>query len=394
MKVAMYWHNGRSLGHTAEMAKISNVLTKEFSETYFAGISGAFKGLDMLPSRVDMFKLPSFSNYDRKSGWDYIGNQGLPVETLFNLRKELIYCYLKTYRPDVFMVNHIPAGLYNELFPGLKLCEKNLKILTLRGILFDKDKTEREYFIGDTAKLLINNYDSILVHIDPKVFSLEENYNIPIEIKRKIRYTGYLNFKCSLNKSEARDEIAIPQDEKIIVASMAGGQGAIDIWKKIVESLKENQEFFDKCYLITGPYLEYESKKILYEIEKEFRKICVLEYVSNMQTWMTAADLFIGAAGSSMLGEIISTSCNAIVIPRQVREIEQHVHAVELAKRGIVRMSSLEETLNGRLKKVVFEALNEPIDSEKHNLEINGLKKYPKLVQGLYKELKGYEGNW
>ena len=83
MKIAMYWHNGRSLGHTAEMAKITKTLVESFSNTYMAGISGAFKGLDMLPSKVDIFKLPSFSNYDRKAGWSYIGNQGLPVEILF-----------------------------------------------------------------------------------------------------------------------------------------------------------------------------------------------------------------------------------------------------------------------------------------------------------------------
>ena len=95
MKMAMYWHNGRSLGHTAENAKIANALVKDFENTFFAGLSGAFKGLDMLPSRVDMFKLPSFSNYDRKEGWNYMGNQGLPVGSLFKLRAKLLYDYLE-----------------------------------------------------------------------------------------------------------------------------------------------------------------------------------------------------------------------------------------------------------------------------------------------------------
>ena len=60
MKIAMYWHNGRSLGHTAEMAKITKTLVESFSNTYMAGISGAVKGLGMLTSKVDIFKLPSF----------------------------------------------------------------------------------------------------------------------------------------------------------------------------------------------------------------------------------------------------------------------------------------------------------------------------------------------
>lgn len=394
MKIAMYWHNGRSLGHTAEMAKITKSLVGSFPNTYLAGISGAFKGLDMLPSKVDMFKLPSFSNYDRKAGWDYTGNQGLSVETLFELRKKLIYDYLEVYMPDIFMVNHIPNGLYNELIPTLSLPKKDLRILTLRGILFDKEKTEKEYFTGDSAKLIEKYYDNIFVHIDPDIFALEDNYDIPNSIKEKICYVGYLSPHFTLNKTESRNELGIPQDKKIIVASMAGGQGALNIWKKIIEALNTNKEYFDKCYLITGPYLEYESKKILHEIQNVNPKLCVLEYVPNMQTWMTAADLFIGAAGSSMLGEIISTSCNAIVIPRQVREIEQYTHSCELFKRGILRMSSLEDTLNGKLNYLIYDALKEPLDSSRHNININGLEKYPGLIQKKYKELKQYAAEW
>lgn len=394
MKIAMYWHNGRSLGHTAEMAKITKTLVESFSNTYMAGISGAFKGLDMLPSKVDIFKLPSFSNYDRKEGWSYIGNQGLPVEILFELRKKLIYDYLNIYMPDIFMANHLPNGLYNELIPALDLLKNSLKILTLRGILFDKEKTEKEYFSGEASKILKNYYDSIIVHIDPNIFALEDNYDIPDYIKEKIHYVGYLSPKFTLNKLESRNELGIPQNQKVIVASMAGGQGALNIWKKIIEALHTNRGHFDICYLITGPYLEYESKMILKKIGQDIPQICVMEYVSNMQTWMTASDLFIGAAGSSMLGEIISTSCNAIVIPRQIREIEQYIHSYELSKKGLLRVSSLKETYEGKLEKLILEAIKEPIDSSKHNINIDGLKNYPSLIQRKYEEVKGYEAKW
>lgn len=393
MKIAMYWHNGRSLGHTAENAKIANSLVSDFPNSYFAGISGAFKGLDMLPSRVDMFKLPSFSNYDRKEGWNYMGNQGLPVDSLFKLRAKLIYDYLECYEPNVFMVNHIPNGLYDELLPSLELPHNNLRILTLRGILFDKEKTEREYFKGDAEELLRQYYDDIIVHIDPSIFSLEENYDIPEDIKRKIHYVGYLSPHFSLSKEECRNDLKLEQNKRVIIASMAGGQGAFDIWLKIYEALSLCEESFDECYFITGPYLEFESKHKLKCIQNTNSKIKVIEYVSNMQKWMTASDLFIGAAGSSMLGEIISTSCNAIVIPRQVREIEQYVHSCELSKYGIVRMSSLTETIEGKLNSLIPTALSSPLDSSKHNIQINGLKNYSHLIQSLYEEKCGkYEG--
>lgn len=394
MKIAMYWHNGRSLGHTAENAKIANALVNEYSNAYFAGLSGAYKGLDMLPSRMDIFKLPSFSNYDRKEGWNYVGNQGLPVDSLFKLRAKLIYTYLECYEPNVLMVNHIPNGLYDELLPALELPHNNLRILTLRGVLFDKEKTEREYFKDEPAKLLTDYYDDIIVHIDPDIFSLEDNYSIPACIKEKIHYVGYLSPQFSLGKDECRKAIGLDTEKKIIVASMAGGQGALDIWMKIYEALDTCDDLFDECYFITGPYLEYESKIQLRNIQENDHRIKVIEYVSEMQKWMAASDLFIGAAGSSMLGEIISTPCNAIVIPRQVREIEQYVHSCELSKRGIVRMSSLAETMDGKLNSIIPIAIKEPLNSSKHNIQINGLKIYPSLLKSLYEAKCGKDETW
>jgi len=263
MRIAMYWHNGRSLGHTAEVAKISSALANDMPESYFSGISGAFKGLDMLPDKVDVFKLPSYTNYDNEDSWNYTGKQGLPISELFKLRSKLICTYMSSYKPDIFLVNHIPNGLYDELVPTLNLRRPGLRVLTLRGILFDREKTEREYFRGSTAKLVMDHYDCIIVHIDPIVFSIEENYWIPAELKNRLKYLGYLTPPCSLTQNCAKKQLGIENNGRIVVASMGGGQGAMSIWEKILASLTVNKHQFDECYFITGPYLEHEHKAAL-----------------------------------------------------------------------------------------------------------------------------------
>ena len=64
LRVALYWHNGRSLGHTAESAVLAHALVPTISNLAIAGITGASKGLDMFPTSMDIVKLPSFRNYD------------------------------------------------------------------------------------------------------------------------------------------------------------------------------------------------------------------------------------------------------------------------------------------------------------------------------------------
>lgn len=50
-KVVMYWHNGRSLGHTAEVAKISKKIEEVYKDWPMVGLTGAYKGLDLLSKK-------------------------------------------------------------------------------------------------------------------------------------------------------------------------------------------------------------------------------------------------------------------------------------------------------------------------------------------------------
>lgn len=380
MKITMYWHNGRSLGHTAEVAKISHAIELGMPDDYLVGVSGAYKGLDMLADKMDIVKLPGFANYDKLSGWNYTGKQGMKPEQLFKCRSELIDCFIKNYQPDLFIVNHVPYGLYDELRPALERPTSGKRILTLRGILFDREKTNREYFKGDAAKWIMEKYDALFVHIDPNIFSIEDNYDIPSELRNKIQYTGYLACKNEMNKKEARLKLGIDNEKKIIVASMGGGQGAIDIWLNIIKGLGDNEKEYDEAYLITGPYLEKEDYLVLQKNEFENKKIKVINYVNNMQEWMIACNLFIGAAGSNMIGEVLATNCNTILIPRQVREIEQHLHSKILSEKGIVRMCELSDVLEGKITNVITEAMREPIH-EKHSILMNGLDRYTDYIK-------------
>lgn len=375
MRITMYWHNGRSLGHTAEVAKISHAISKGMPDDHLVGISGAYKGLDMLSDKMDIVKLPGFANFDKLSGWNYTGKQGMQPEELFKCRSELLNCFMRNYEPDLFMVNHVPYGLYDELKPTLELPKKGKRLLTLRGILFDREKTNREYFKGDAEKWINEKYDALFVHIDPNIFSLEENYDIPKELAEKIQYTGYLTCKSDITKEQARNMLGLDSDKHIVVASMGGGQGAIDIWKNVLEALKCNADAYDEAYVITGPYLEQEDYDFLKECESSVKGLNVIKYTNNMIAWMKACDLFIGAAGSNMIGEVLATECNSILIPRQVREVEQHVHSRILSDKGIVRMCELKDVLDGELTKLVNKALSDPICG-KNDIQMNGLDRY------------------
>ena len=184
------------------------------------------------------------------------------------------------------------------------------------------------------------------------------------------------NYHKNLNKLSIRNELELNPDEKIIVCSMGGGQGAKEIWNKIIESLLVNKKYFDKAIIITGPYFEEKHYNIIKSLEKDKKWLQIIKYVPNMEKWMKSSDLFIGAAGSNMIGEILANDINAIVIPRQVRECEQLIHSNILENMGYVRKCTMEELSNNKLEELLKCALLNPI-VKKNQLLMNGVNQYP-----------------
>lgn len=379
--IVMYWHNGRSLGHTAESSKIANgILQSKEENLHIVGLTGAKHGLDLFDERVDIVKMPGFKNFDTDTGYHEESLQGMDISKLFNLRAQMAKLFLETYNPDYLLVNHTFKGMKNELVDSLNSF-RNEKILTLRGVLFDKNKTENEFFSGEGKKYLEDIYSKIIVNIDPSIFSLEENYNIPPAIKKKLVYAGYLNKRKIVNKAVIRNKLNIDIDEKVIVANMGGGQGAMYIWENLIKALIKISPHFDKVIVFTGPYLEKENFITLKSISDRYEWLIVQEYTSRLEEYMAASDLFIGAAGSNTINEVISSNINSVLIPRQIRESEQDIHSEVLRNKGFIRKIKLEDIADINLvSHEIYLGLVSPLQISNDSLLLDGASRYLKLL--------------
>lgn len=381
MKIAMYWHNGRSLGHTAEVAKISKGLVNAISSISVLGVTGAHNGLDMLPKEMEIVKLPGFENFDTDMGLLFTNKLGFEREKLFNLRSQILSLTLHEYQPEYLLVNHEPYGLDYEMRDSLTMLKNTKRILTLRGIIYGAEDTNRDYFSTQTAKWIEEHFDSIFIHIDPNIFSLEDYYKIPPSIVSKMHYVGYLEKPYYMSKKEARRKLNLNESDKVIVASMGGGQGAYKIWIEIIKALKSNVNFFSKVICITGPYLEESAYTMLSKELYLGMDILFIRYTSDMKIWMKASDLFIGAGGANMLSEILAVGCNSIVIPRQISESEQLIHSSILSQKGYIRMCTLSDVYSGGLIEKIIIALQQPIFRNACEVLMNGAENYYKLLE-------------
>lgn len=380
MKIAMYWHNGRSLGHTAEVSKISKGIVNSGISDALLGVTGAYNGLDMLPKEMEIVKLPGFKNYDTEEGLLFTNRLGFDRRQLFTLRSQLLELMLCEFQPDVLLVNHEPYGLDKEMEKSIKTLKRTRCILTLRGVIYGAEETNRDYFYGETAKWIDMHYDSIIVNSDPNIFCLQDYYKIPYSISKKIKYVGYLESHSKISKEMARKELGLDIHDKVIVVSMGGGQGTYRIWVEIIKALESLKGIFDKGVFITGPYFEEEDFQKMNNMINSDLNISIIKYTHKMKEWMKSSDVFIGAGGANMLSEVLSVGCNSIIIPRQISESEQQIHATLLSQKGYIRMCTLKDVYEGKIKDVISDALHRPISRDFCDIQMNGAENYYKYL--------------
>jgi predicted glycosyltransferase len=356
--IALYWHNGRSLGHTSESIALARELLRQDQEVTVLGITGAVHGLTELPSGFDHVKLPSIDMSEVAARVEYRPRLRLALPDLIRLRSELIQHTVETLDPDIFVVNHIATGLRRELRQVLD-SRQGRNVLTLRGILFDPAATAKDYFDPEPASWIERHYASIHVHTDPAIVRIEKLYDIPPVLRERLYYTGYLADPYPGGRVAAREALGIDSSERFLLASMGGGEGAIELWRAISEAAHRQGDAFDRIHFVTGPYLNATSYAEVAELAQR-AGARVVRYEPRLEMFAAASDVFLAAAGANMIGEILANRANAILISRQVHESEQRLHAQILRDLGYVRTLDRTEVTADRMSRALSDAICDP----------------------------------
>jgi len=116
-RIALYWHNGRSLGHTVRCATLGQALLDHLPGSIVVGITGASKGFELLPPEMDLLKIPSYLTYDDTGGVRATPILSLTKEEFQRIRENLIVTFVRDFQPDALVVDFHPEGKSGELIP-------------------------------------------------------------------------------------------------------------------------------------------------------------------------------------------------------------------------------------------------------------------------------------
>ncbi|GAC1566452.1 MAG: hypothetical protein NVS3B14_08850 [Ktedonobacteraceae bacterium] len=162
-RIAIYWHNGRSLGHTVRCLAPGQALLNHNSDNTVVGITGASRYFELLPPGMDVLKIPSFLGYDEEGAIRSESILSVTKNEFQHIRENLIATFVGDFRPHVLIVDHNPQGKSGELAPAIVSSPGTKKILGLRGILNSFEETRAEFFTPRMVAFIQEHFSAIHV---------------------------------------------------------------------------------------------------------------------------------------------------------------------------------------------------------------------------------------
>jgi len=311
-----------------------------------------------LPERIDHVKLPSIRKVS--AGCWEATRLRIDERELVRLRAKLLRNVLLNFRPDLLLVDHMPAGAQGELLPALKALKrvypKCSVVLGLRDILDAPEVTQRVWESEGAYDALRRYYDRILIYGSKEILNTSSAYHLPATIGGT-RYCGYVVTQDPVKRAkDVRQAARVEKHRFVFVSAGGGGDGQLlmQTYVRALRTLGARADFKTLMAVGVNAPTSFAS-----ELAAEARglPIRIVPYVDDSPSCIAAADLVVCMAGYNTLSEVLYLKKKALVIPRSGPSAEQTTRARLLAERHLIDVLHPSNLLPEKLAQRLLEDL-------------------------------------
>ena len=332
-RILMYSHDTMGIGHMRRNLLIATQLQKAIPDSNVLIVAGAKEATTFATKAgIDCLTLPSYSK--QSDGTYQSRSLAISVQEIREIRQRTILAAAQGFKPNVFIVDKVPAGLGGELLPTLNhLADSQCKlILGLREILDSPEHVERDWKSNRTIETIREYFDEVWVYGDPDVYDTVNEYSIPKDIQSKVSYTGYLNASSRLSNTKQRPaELRTPYH----LCTVGGGQDGFELAHAFAKAISLTGT---NAVLLAGPYMPLDSFRQLVSLAKKIPSLKVVRFHDEGDLLVKFADRVVAMGGYNTVSAILSHQKNAMIVPRTSPRVEQWIRAKRLAKLGLITM--------------------------------------------------------
>jgi len=336
-RVAIYCQDSLGLGHLRRNITIAGDLLRKLpSSAVLLFADSPVAPFFPLPDGMDYVKLPSLCKVD-VGRWEPTRLRAA-TSLLRNLRRELLLNGLHTYRPDLLLVDHMPAGALGELLDALtQLKEANpgcAVVLGLRDILDAPEVTRGAWWREGAYDAIERFYRKILIYGMREVFDTGAAYGLP-QPPEGIEYCGYVVADPAVPPPAAPSRPGSTSRRFVFVSAGGGGDG-FTLMHCYLMALRYLADRVDFDSLLSVGINAPECTRRALAAAAEGLPVQLVNHVPDGPALLAAADLAVCMAGYNTVAEVLRQGKKALLVPRRGPSAEQRTRARLLAARGLV----------------------------------------------------------
>ena len=358
----LYSHDTFGLGHLRRNLAIAAHLLRRsqpFSASLLTGspVAAAWP----MPAGLEVEALPPVV----KTGTEEYASRDrfFSFVTVKARREAVIQERVMRYRPDVFLVDHAPAGMKGELRKTLAFIHEEMPatqtVLGLRDIIDSPEAVRSLWREQNIYQLLETAYDQILVYGCRHLFDSVRAYDFPAVVAAKTRYCGYIAHNDSNNVQAAnRLYVSPPASGRPVILVTAGGGGdGYALLSAYLRALDCIPHDVAQSIIVSGPLMAIEERRTLELAAVQRPDVRMIFFTTQLAELIRSADLVVAMAGYNTTVEILVAKKPAILVPREAPRMEQRMRAKLMSNLGLAWVIQPEENLVPRLAELIQGAL-------------------------------------
>jgi predicted glycosyltransferase len=341
VRIAMYSHDTLGLGHTRRNLLIATALTRLGMQIDILLITGTHATTHFaLPPGADCLTLPSLR---KDLDGSYASRSlSMSLRDIVALRSRSIWAALKTFKPDLLIVDNVARGAAGELDLSLRKLRKKGRtrcVLGLRDVLDAADVIRAQWAALETADTLASFYDAVWVYGDASVYDTLEDQVLPDTVRETVRYLGYFDpttrrqpdAPLSADVAALRDWAA----EGLVLCLVGGGQ---DGWRLAEAFTRTSLPAGMRGVLVTGPFMHEGARRALQRNTASRHDLRVVDFLAEPSELLPYAARVISMGGYNTVLEVLAFERPLLMIPRVLPRREQWIRATRLSALGLLEM--------------------------------------------------------
>lgn len=336
-RILIYSHDTFGLGHLRRCRAIAHALVEHFKHLSVLILSGSpIIGSFDFRTRVDFVRIPGVIKL--RNGEYTSLNLHLDIDQTLSMRASIIRHTADIFDPDLFIVDKEPVGLRGEVLETLETLKPRgtRLVLGLRDVMDEPRLLMPEWKRKNVLPALREIYDEIWVYGLPQICNPLEGISLPLSVRQKMTYTGYLHREVPTGGAPPRlPEIA---NRPYLLVTTGGGGDGEGLIEWVLRAYEHDPLLPYPALLVLGPFMQPERQAEFMDRADRLKRVDAITFHGNLETLMARAAGVVAMGGYNTFCEVLSMDKRALIVPRTAPRLEQFIRASRAASLGLVSM--------------------------------------------------------